>query len=92
MDYDINLLNELFAINQKAKDAAKKYPKKRFIYNEIFSTNKTFIGIAGLRGVGKTTILKQRLIESNNSFYISLDNFKNIICIRLRKYLLKNMI
>ena len=27
MDYDINLLNELFAINQKAKDAAKKYPK-----------------------------------------------------------------
>ncbi len=49
----------------------------RFIYNEIDWT-QPLIGIKGQRGVGKTTLMLQRIKETdpsgNSSFYVSLDN------------------
>lgn len=49
----------------------------RFIYHEI-DWNQPLIGIKGQRGVGKTTLMLQRIKETdptgNSSFYVSLDN------------------
>lgn len=49
----------------------------RFIYNTI-DWNQTLIGIKGQRGVGKTTLMLQRIKEIDStgeaSFYASLDN------------------
>lgn len=49
----------------------------RFIYNEI-DWSQPLIGIKGQRGVGKTTLMLQRIKETdpsgNASFYASLDN------------------
>lgn len=89
MGYDENLFKELFDANEKAKEIGKKYTKKRFSYNEIFVAGKSFVGIAGLRGIGKTTILKQRLIESNDKFYLSLDNFKTIDLYKTAEFLIE---
>lgn len=49
----------------------------RFIYNEI-DWSQPLIGIKGQRGVGKTTLMLQRIKEidptGESSFYVSLDN------------------
>ena len=49
----------------------------RFIYNTI-DWSQPLIGIKGQRGVGKTTIMLQRIKETDptgkSSFYVSLDN------------------
>ena len=49
---------------------------KRYLYDEI-NFDEKLIGIVGSRGVGKTTMLFQRLVELNNAgkkaLYISLD-------------------
>lgn len=80
-------LKEILENNEKAKEQAKKYRKKRFAFKEIFSNTRTFIGIAGLRGIGKTILLKQRLAESEKSFYVSLDAYDNIDLFELAKKL-----
>ncbi|MDP2090369.1 MAG: AAA family ATPase [Candidatus Gracilibacteria bacterium] len=52
--------------------------KKRFLYDDI-PNNERLVGIVGLRGVGKTTILLQKLKENKDfdkSIYFSLDNPK----------------
>ncbi len=59
--------------NETAKKQAEGFPRKRFGFAEIFSPGKAFVGITGLRGVGKSTLLKQRLGQSKESFYVSLD-------------------
>ncbi|MDQ7022786.1 MAG: AAA family ATPase [Candidatus Gracilibacteria bacterium] len=49
---------------------------KRYLYSEV-SNEARMIGIIGLRGVGKTTLLLQKLKEGKNeSIYFSLDNPK----------------
>lgn len=59
--------------NEIAGEQGKGFPKKRFVFGEMFSLGKAFVGITGLRGIGKSTLLKQRLSESKGSFYVSLD-------------------
>ena len=83
-------INKIFELNEIAKKQAEEYTKKREIYSEIKESGKTFIGIAGLRGVGKTTILKQLLLECKNSIYISLDTLSNIDLFDLAKSLFEN--
>ncbi|MFH1695222.1 MAG: AAA family ATPase [Candidatus Micrarchaeota archaeon] len=86
-----DLINEIFKINEKAKNQAKKYPKKRFVYNELFEKkSRTFIGIAGLRGIGKTILLKQKLLETENAVYMSLDSLENINLYKTAETLKKN--
>jgi len=68
-------MNEkIIQISEKIRKKAIKYPK-RTIYNKIIKllNDKTFIGIAGLRGVGKTVLLGQLSDELDNSIYISCD-------------------
>jgi uncharacterized protein len=53
-----------------------KFQFKRYLYHRI-NWNNRFIGIMGARGVGKTTLLLQRMKEINSpdAIYASLDNF-----------------
>lgn len=70
-------LNELLEFDRLARINVEKYPKNRFIFNDIYKLKgKHFIGIAGPRGVGKTVIIKQLAVKVSNSIYISLDTFK----------------
>jgi len=68
-------MEKLLELHNLAKESAAKFDKKRFIYDEVkkYLANKLFIGIAGLRGVGKTVLLRQLSRELEDSLYISMD-------------------
>ena len=67
-------INNLIELDQLARQEGQKYPKKRLLYKALQeSTGKHFTGIVGPRGAGKTILLKQLLVEQENTFYISLD-------------------
>ena len=67
-------ISEMLELNEKAKEEGKKFPKQRYLFNEIQSElGKHFIGIVGPRGVGKTVLLKQLAVSEPDSFYLSAD-------------------
>jgi len=70
--YMTEYVNEILELNERAKENVPK--KKRFCYKHIGDGGRPFIGIAGLKGVGKTVMLRQYLISHANSLYISLDS------------------
>lgn len=73
MDLD---LTRLFELDKLAKNEAKRFNKRRFLHEAILKTkSKTFTGIAGPRGVGKTVLLRQSALGEADSFYLSLDTF-----------------
>ncbi len=88
-------LNKLLELNQLAKEDGKRYPKRRELYSQVISkTGKNFIGIVGPRGVGKTVLLRQIALESENSFYISADTLEEddlfeIVKILIERYKIK---
>ena len=83
-----NLLGEILKLNEKVKEEAGKYKTKRFFYKNIFDDNgKSFVGIAGPRGSGKTILLKQRLLEENDAVYVSVDAFDNLNIYKLAESL-----
>ena len=68
--------NELAELNSRAHEEGKKYTKKRLLYPKAlqFLKDRIFLGLVGPRGVGKTVILKQLLVELGSAFYISLED------------------
>lgn len=65
-------ISEMLELNEKAKEEGKRFPKQRYLFNEIQSEpGKHFIGIVGPRGVGKTVLLKQLAVSEPDSFYLS---------------------
>jgi len=67
-------LNELSELDILAKREAKKYPHKREKYASVaIPCGRSFVGIVGPRGVGKSVLLKQLASELDYSFYLSLD-------------------
>src|SRR3989339_175107 len=71
-------LIHLIELDRLAKLEGQKYSKKRYLLNQLdLTAGKHFTGIVGPRGSGKTIILKQIAISTNNSFYLSLDTFKD---------------
>ena len=69
-------LNDLIELDKLAREDGKKYPQKRFLYQEIEQEQgRHFTGIAGPRGVGKTILLKQIALSRQDAFYLSLDTF-----------------
>ncbi|KAB1063556.1 ATP-binding protein [Salibacter halophilus] len=67
----MNLLIE----KSKKKLTQLNAKSKRYLYNQIDWTQKLII-IKGYRGAGKTTMVLQKLSESNDkSIYLSLDDF-----------------
>ncbi|MEI6890243.1 MAG: AAA family ATPase [Bacteroidales bacterium] len=70
------LVEELLNLDRIAKEAGRKLPRKRFLYHDLYSMvtgSRQFIGIAGLRGAGKTILLRQLAAELEHSFYFSAD-------------------
>lgn len=72
--------DDLQALHAKylRKLAAVDISFKRYLFNQI-NWEVRMIGIKGARGVGKTTLLLQRIKEAfsdpNEAFYVSLDDF-----------------
>ncbi len=69
-------IKQLFELSEIAKKRILKYPKKRFIYEDILKhKDKRFISVIGPRGVGKTVLLRQIAAGDKSSFYVSMDTF-----------------
>ncbi len=52
-----------------------KFKKKRYLFEDIKKINKEyFVGIKGLRGIGKTVLMLQLAKETKNSVYFSADS------------------
>ena len=72
------LVEELILLSNTAKGDGRKYPRKRFLYtrlNHLLLETRQFVGIAGLRGTGKTILLRQLAAELDHAFYVSADTF-----------------
>ncbi len=70
----MNDYNQLFQLNELAVNEVKRYPKKRALYHQLATEKgKSFTGITGPRGVGKTVILKQMAANTENALYLSMD-------------------
>ncbi|MDC0358800.1 AAA family ATPase [Oligoflexia bacterium] len=67
-------IKELQELNQLAQQEGKGYRHQRWLYSSLRNdTGRSFLGIIGSRGSGKTVLLKQIAAEEESSFYISLD-------------------
>ncbi|MFA7709072.1 MAG: AAA family ATPase [archaeon] len=81
------IFSKILLESQNKKRAIKEYPKKRYLYdNLINSKSNYFIGISGLRGIGKTILLLQLFDKCSDAIYFSADS------IYLSKYTLYDIL
>ena len=81
-------INELQALDALARAESKRFPIHRDVFIALRKEQgKRFVGIVGPRGVGKTVILKQWAMETDRSFYGSVDTFKDVTLFELAKVL-----
>ena len=70
------IFSKILLESQKKREFTLDFPKKRYLYSDIEKIKSNyFIGIHGLRGIGKTILLLQLFNESkkDNSIYFSAD-------------------
>lgn len=70
------ILEELAGLDRMARKSVEKLPRKRFLYknlSDIATQTRQFVGIAGLRGSGKTVLVKQLASSLPHTFYLSAD-------------------
>lgn len=70
------LIEDLIRLDRLAKSQIRKYPEKRFLFPRLqflMTGTRQMVGIAGLRGTGKTILLRQLAMELDKSFYLSAD-------------------
>jgi predicted AAA+ superfamily ATPase len=70
------LIEELINLDRLAKEEGLKYPMKRFLFPRLrylLTETRQMAGISGLRGTGKTILLRQLAAELDHSFYLSAD-------------------
>lgn len=71
----MNEINKILELHKLAVREAERYPKHRFCFKAIENdSGKHFLGITGLRGIGKSIILKQFAQLHSESIYISVDS------------------
>ena len=69
------MLNRLLEFHDLAKQEARKYRDKRFLFSRLVAEQgRHFIGIVGARGTGKTVLLRQFALEHEHAFYLSADS------------------
>jgi predicted AAA+ superfamily ATPase len=69
------VLSNLITTSRRLLTWAGKFERRRFLYNELRSIdNEYYVGIKGLRGVGKTVLLIQLAREAEKSVYFSADS------------------
>ena len=71
-----DVIEKLIHLDRLARDDGPKYPRKRFLFDHLkyllVETNQ-MVGISGLRGTGKTVLLRQLANELDQTFYFSAD-------------------
>ncbi len=74
----MGLIEEIIGISNDLKSKVIKYNKRRFIFEEVKKNlnSNLFVGVAGLRGIGKTILLLQLAKDQEKSIYFSLDTIK----------------
>jgi len=69
------IIDRIVIISKKLIKWAKKFKKRRYLYREIQKIDpEYFVGIKGIRGVGKTVLMLQIAGETKNSVYFSADS------------------
>ncbi len=69
------IIDKLILNSQKQIKWANKFKKTRYLFKEIKKINKEYyIGIKGIRGVGKTVLMLQLAKNTKNSIYFSADS------------------
>ncbi|NJE76023.1 AAA family ATPase [Thermococcus sp. ES12] len=72
---DEKVITSLLATSRRLMSWARKFPKRRFLYDEILNIDEEYyIGIKGIRGIGKTVLLLQLAHEMERSVYFSADS------------------
>ena len=70
-------INDLISLSNLARIFGNEATKKRAVFSALMGhTDRTFVGLLGPRGVGKTVLLKQLLAETPNGLYLSLDSLE----------------
>ena len=71
-------IQKLIELSNLAKEQASKMIRRRPLYEVLVAhQDKTYLGVLGPRGTGKTILLKQLLLEQTNSIYLSLDTLES---------------
>ncbi|MBI5036449.1 ATP-binding protein [Candidatus Micrarchaeota archaeon] len=71
---DAAIIEKIIVNSEKLKEWASQYPKKRYLYEKALGVSgEYFVGICGLRGIGKTVLLLQLARVAENSVYFSAD-------------------
>ena len=69
------IFSKMLQESQNKKEIVKSYPKTRYLYNDLVNYNSDyFIGITGLRGIGKTILLLQLFDKKKDAIYFSADS------------------
>ncbi|ASJ09482.1 ATPase [Thermococcus siculi] len=72
---DERILTSLIATSRRVMAWARKFPRKRFLFEELKSIDEEYyVGVKGIRGVGKTVLLLQLANETERSVYFSADS------------------
>ncbi len=67
-------IQSLIELDGLARKEVKNYPRRRSVLAQFDAfSGRSFVGMAGPRGVGKTVALKQLLVGHEAAFYLSLD-------------------
>lgn len=68
-------IEQIILNTENLKAWASQFQHKRYIYKQLMEVSKEFyIGVKGLRGIGKTTLLLQMCKETGDSAYFSADS------------------
>ena len=69
--------SRILELHDLAKEGARKYPRRRFLYDELADLEgRHYIGIVGPRGAGKSVLLRQYALAHANACYISADSLE----------------
>lgn len=69
------IFSKMLLESQNKTNFIKHFPKTRYLYDQLINHNSNyFVGVTGLRGIGKTILLLQLFIKFDNSIYFSADS------------------
>lgn len=70
----MNIESRILVDYKRLCEKVKRFKYRRYLFNKIAGVKDYFVGIAGIRGIGKTTLLLQLSLEKKNAIYFSYDS------------------
>jgi len=69
------IITRIIKNSNRLKSWSKRFTKKRYLYDEVKQIDQEyFVGIKGIRGIGKTVLMLQLARETEKSIYFSADS------------------